>query len=65
MARLREVWGAATTGERLLLAAGFAYLVWPLDFVPEALFGLVGLTDDLAALALLGSLYGRIRKRLL
>ncbi len=29
-----------------LLAAAVAYIVSPLDFMPEALFGVLGLTDD-------------------
>jgi uncharacterized membrane protein YkvA (DUF1232 family) len=64
MRLIRRVWRAATTRERAVLLACLAYLAWPLDVIPEGLFGLVGLTDDLAALGVLWTLVRRIRLRL-
>jgi uncharacterized membrane protein YkvA (DUF1232 family) len=45
------------------MAASVAYLLWPMDFLPEGLLGLIGLTDDVAALGLLVALVRRIRQR--
>jgi len=60
---LRRIWQGATGRERLLLGLSAAYLLWPFDVVPEALFGLVGLTDDLVALGVLVSLARRVLER--
>ena len=62
--KLQRIWQAATRRERILMAASVAYLLWPLDLLPEALLGLIGLTDDVAALGLLLALVRRIRQRL-
>ena len=64
MRLIRGVWQAATTRERLVLLACLAYVAWPFDVIPESLFGLVGLTDDLAALGVLWTLVRQIRQRL-
>ena len=61
--KLRTIWQAATRRERILMAASVAYLLWPMDLLPEALLGLIGLTDDAAALGLLLALVRRIRQR--
>lgn len=45
-ARARGDYRGTTLGHVLMLGAAVAYLVSPLDFVPEALFGVFGLTDD-------------------
>jgi uncharacterized membrane protein YkvA (DUF1232 family) len=60
---LGKLWRGATGRERLLLGLSAAYLLWPFDVVPEALFGLVGLTDDLVALGILVSLARRVLGR--
>jgi uncharacterized membrane protein YkvA (DUF1232 family) len=63
MRLIRRLWQAATARERLLMLACLAYVAWPFDVIPD-LFGLVGLTDDLAALGVLWTLVKRIRPRL-
>jgi uncharacterized membrane protein YkvA (DUF1232 family) len=42
----RGEYRGTTFGHVALLAAAAAYIVSPLDFMPEALFGVLGLTDD-------------------
>lgn len=61
---IRNTWQAATLGERALLVGSLAYLLWPFDLIPEAMFGALGLTDDLAAVALLVTKIRQIRARL-
>ncbi|NTV47445.1 MAG: DUF1232 domain-containing protein [Chlorobiales bacterium] len=61
---IRNTWQAATTGERAILISSLAYLLWPFDIFPEAVFGVFGLTDDIAALGLLVSKIRQIRARL-
>lgn len=41
-----------TIGEKLLLALVVIYVISPADILPVALFGPLGITDDLTALAL-------------
>lgn len=36
--------------ERAIIAAGIAYLILPIDFIPEAFLGGFGLGDDIAVL---------------
>ena len=36
----------------MCVVAGLAYLLSPLDLIPEAFFGIVGLIDDVAVLLL-------------
>lgn len=38
------------TKERAIIAAGVAYLILPIDFIPEAFLGGFGLGDDIAVL---------------
>ena len=63
MRLLGRIWRGASSGERLILGLLAAYFLWPFDVVPEALFGLVGLTDDLVALGVLVSMARRILGR--
>jgi uncharacterized membrane protein YkvA (DUF1232 family) len=63
MRLVRRIWTGASRGERLVLLAALAYLLWPLDVVPEALFGLLGLTDDLAAAGVLLAVARRALRR--
>ncbi len=42
----RGEYRGTTFGHVALLAAAVVYIVSPLDFMPEALFGVLGLTDD-------------------
>lgn len=46
-------------------AAALAYLLSPLDLVPEALFGIVGLVDDAAVLLLLALYVALLYRHLL
>jgi uncharacterized membrane protein YkvA (DUF1232 family) len=64
MRRVGALWRAATGREKLMMALCVAYILWPADLVPEALFGLLGLTDDLAALGVLLAMARRIGQRL-
>ncbi|NTW50423.1 MAG: DUF1232 domain-containing protein [Chlorobiales bacterium] len=61
---IRDTWRAATLGERAILVSCLTYLVWPFDLFPEALFGVLGLTDDFAAVAILVTKVKQIRARL-
>ena len=36
----------------IYVAAAFLYLVSPLDAIPEAIFGIIGLIDDIAVISL-------------
>lgn len=42
----RPFWHKATTAEKIALVIGVLYLVSPVDLVPEALLGPLGLLDD-------------------
>ena len=42
----RGEYRGTTFGHVAMLAAAVFYIVSPLDFMPEALFGVLGLTDD-------------------
>ena len=42
----RGEYRGTTVGHALMLGAAVAYIVSPLDFMPEALFSVFGLTDD-------------------
>jgi len=42
----RGEYRGTTFGHVAMLAAAVVYVVSPLDFMPEALFGVLGLTDD-------------------
>ncbi len=44
---------------KLIPAAGLAYALWPADLLPDALT-IIGLTDDLAVLALSLTLFHRL-----
>lgn len=47
----------------LLILAAIAYLISPIDIIPEALLGPLGLADDAAVLAyLIKLLYDKLRK---
>jgi uncharacterized membrane protein YkvA (DUF1232 family) len=46
-----------TRGRIGLIALALAYLIWPVDLVPEALFALFGLTDDAVVALWLGGAF--------
>ena len=52
-----------TKGEIAMLIAALAYIVFPVDFIPELLAGPLGLTDDVAAVALIAATLSRARSR--
>ena len=43
--------------------AAVLYTVWPLDFIPELVFGPLGLVDDAGVWVILGTLLVRERQR--
>lgn len=49
----------------LCFLAALVYLISPLDMIPEAVFGLLGLLDDLFVLVLLGVYMTLIYRRFL
>jgi len=51
----RGEYRGTTFGHVALLAAAVVYVVSPLDFVPEALFGVFGLADDAVVVAWLAA----------
>ena len=61
---VKLIWKAATQAERVLLIACIAYIIWPFDLFPEAVFGFFGLIDDAAAMATFVGLINRIRSRI-
>ncbi len=48
--------------ELLLVVLAMLYVVMPVDFIPELVAGPLGLTDDLAAVALVGTTLMRARR---
>ncbi|MCS6988452.1 MAG: DUF1232 domain-containing protein [Chloroherpetonaceae bacterium] len=50
MKKIRAIWQTATTFEKLTLILSVAYMLFPLDFLPEAVFGPFGIFDDATAL---------------
>ncbi len=50
MKKLRDIWRAATLFEKLTLILSPLYVLTPIDFIPEAVFGFFGLFDDATAI---------------
>ncbi len=50
MKKIRELWQAATLFERVRLLLSLLYVFMPVDFMPEAVFGIFGLFDDATAI---------------
>ncbi|MCS7211016.1 MAG: YkvA family protein [Chloroherpetonaceae bacterium] len=63
MSFIRKIWQEASLMEKAAMIAALLYIFVPLDFMPELLFGIFGIADDMAALALLFSTIMRIRHR--
>ncbi len=52
-----------TRTDKVILAVAAVYLLSPFDLIPEIIAGPLGLTDDLAALALVGMILMRAHRR--
>ncbi len=61
---IRSIWQEASFVEKLALVSSLAYFILPIDLIPELLFGVFGIADDMAALALLLSTVLRVRNRI-
>lgn len=56
----KAFWQTAVLKEKVMLVFGTAYVISPIDFMPEALMGPIGLADDATAslVLILGVAYG-------
>ena len=52
-----------TRTDKVILGVAAVYLLSPFDLIPEIIAGPLGLTDDLAALALVGMILMRAHRR--
>ena len=52
-----------TKSDLLIIVLAAAYVLMPVDFIPEIIAGPLGLTDDMAALAVIGAIIMRSRNR--
>ncbi len=50
--------------EKVALVGSLTYFILPIDLIPELMFGVFGIADDMAALALLFSTILRVRNRM-
>ncbi len=64
MKKLRNIWQAATLFEKLTLILSPLYVLTPIDFIPEAVFGFFGLFDDATAIGVFVWTIRTIQKRL-
>ncbi|MFQ3597751.1 MAG: YkvA family protein [Chloroherpetonaceae bacterium] len=64
MKKLRDIWQAATLFEKLTLILSPLYVLTPIDFIPEAVFGIFGLFDDATAVSIFVWTIRTIHKRL-
>ncbi len=64
MKKLRDLWQAATLFEKLTLILSPLYVLTPIDFIPEAVFGIFGLFDDATAIGMFVWTIRNIQKRL-
>jgi uncharacterized membrane protein YkvA (DUF1232 family) len=61
---IRSTWQETSFMEKLALVGSLAYFILPIDLIPELMFGVFGIADDIAALALLFSTVLRVRNRI-
>lgn len=62
--RLRKFWQGASRKDRLVIVVGLVYLLSPIDIIPEAVLGVLGLADDgVVLLALARTVYAVARRR--
>ncbi len=52
-----------TKADLFLIALALAYVLSPVDLIPELITGPLGLTDDMAALTLVAATFLRARNR--
>ncbi len=64
MKKIRDLWQAATLFEKLTLILSLLYVFTPIDFIPEAVFGIFGLFDDATAIGAFIWTLRNIHKRL-
>ncbi len=64
MKKIRDIWQEATLFEKLTLVLSMLYVFMPIDFIPEAVFGLFGLFDDATAIGVFVWTIRNIHKRL-
>ncbi|MGQ9804866.1 MAG: DUF1232 domain-containing protein [Chlorobiales bacterium] len=64
MKKLRDIWQAATLFEKLTLVLSPLYVLTPIDFIPEAIFGIFGFFDDATAVGVFIWTFRNIQKRL-
>lgn len=60
----RSTWQEASFMEKVAMVGSLIYFFLPIDIVPELLFGVLGIGDDIAALVLFFSTVLRIRNRM-
>jgi len=61
---IRSTWQEASFMEKVALVGSLTYFILPIDLIPELLFGVFGVGDDMAALALLFGTVLRVRNRI-
>ncbi len=61
---IRSTWQEASFMEKVALVGSLTYFILPIDLIPELMFGVFGIADDMAALALLFSTVLRVRNRM-
>lgn len=64
MKKIRDLWQAATLFEKLTLIFSLLYVFTPIDFIPEAVFGIFGLVDDATAIGVFVWTIRKILRRL-
>lgn len=64
MKKFRDLWQAATLFEKLTLILSPLYVLTPIDFIPEAIFGIFGFFDDATAIGMFVWTIRNIQKRL-
>lgn len=63
MKKLRDIWQSATLLEKFTLILSLLYVLTPIDFIPEAIFGFFGLFDDATAIGVFVWTIRNIQKR--
>jgi|GEM_PF-1246919 uncharacterized membrane protein YkvA (DUF1232 family) len=64
MKKLRDIWHEATLFEKLTLLFSLFYVLTPIDFIPEAIFGIFGFFDDATAIGVFVWTIRKILRRL-
>lgn len=63
---IRSIWQEASFMEKVAMVGSLIYIPFPIDIIPDLLFGIIGIgfVDDIGALMLFLSTALRIRNRL-